>query len=50
MPDSASYWGGGEMKRTKASFAIGSSLVLAITIAFIVSDYFGPLDNPEPLV
>ena len=35
------------MRRTKASFAIGSSLVLAVAIAFIASDYFGPIDEPE---
>ena len=36
------------MKRSKARLVISSSIVLAITIAFIVSDYFGPQDNPEP--
>jgi hypothetical protein len=35
------------MKRTKAKLAIGSSLMLATTIAFIVSEYFGPIDEPE---
>jgi hypothetical protein len=36
------------MKRTKARLVIGSSLILATTIAFIVSNYFGPQDKPEP--
>jgi hypothetical protein len=36
------------MKRTKAKLAIGSSLMLATTIAFIVSEYFGLQDKPEP--
>jgi len=36
------------MRRTKASLVISSSLVLAMAIAFIVSSYLGPTDNPEP--
>jgi hypothetical protein len=36
------------MKRTKARLVIGSSLILATTIAFIVSDYFGQQYKPEP--
>jgi len=36
------------MQSRKAGLVIGSSLVLAITVAFIVSNYFGPTDNPEP--
>jgi hypothetical protein len=35
------------MKRTKARLVIGSSLILATTIALIASDYFGPIDEPE---
>jgi hypothetical protein len=35
-------------KRSRISFVIGSSLVTAITIAFIVSNYLGPTANPEP--
>ena len=36
------------MKRTKASLVIGGSVVLVITSALIVSNYFGAVDNPEP--
>lgn len=35
------------MKRTKASLVIGSSLILATTIALIATDYFGTIDKPE---
>ena len=36
------------MQRTKAGLVIGSSIALAITVAFIVSNYLGPTANPEP--